>query len=170
MRQFSIILLCMIAVQAFGQKSIPPTEEFLVTGSVNRDVTVKISDLKNYPSVRIKKVRITNHLGVYKGTLKQLRGIRIVDLLKPIEITAPSPRALNEYCLIFEAADGYKAVFSWNEVFNSPTGRNIFVITRKGGVDCSNLNERIMVLAPRDLNTGRRYIKCLTRITIQRVN
>jgi len=77
---------------------------------------------------------------------------------------------LRPYYLTFIASDGYKAVYSWNEIFNSPTGQNIFIVVEKDGVKLKDMAERIMIITPSDFKTGRRYIKALSQIVVNKTN
>ncbi len=75
---------------------------------------------------------------------------------------------LNTYYIECQATDGYKVIFSWNEIFNSETGNHTMIITSKNGVNMNQLDDRIALITPTDQATGRRYVKWLNRIIIHR--
>lgn len=87
-----------------------------------------------------------------------------------MELNEESPKLFSEFFLTFIAADNYKVVYSWNEIFNSPIGENLFVITSRDNKKLKDMDERILVLTPIDFKTGRRHIKGLTKIVVERVN
>ena len=91
------------------------------------------------------------------------------DILDRVEIDAETPKLLSEYYLICIASDNYKVVFSWNEIFNSSTGRSVYIITSQDGKPASALDNRIALVSPKDQMTGRRYVKGLSKILIERV-
>ena len=66
------------------------------------------------------------------------------------------------------ATDGYKVVFSWNEIFNNALGQEIYIIVEKNGTGVEKLEDRITIITPTDNMTGRRYVKSLKKITVKR--
>lgn len=139
-----------------------------VKGEIKSTFTISVQDLNQYKEHTIGDVIITNHLGQKKSEAKALKGVLLKEVLQTAEISAPSPRQLSEYYLVCKASDGYTVVYSWNELFNSPSGESIFVVTQKEGKAAVDMTESILLIAPNDYKTGRRYIKSLASITILR--
>lgn len=169
MKKLATLFLFLISITVWGQKANEVTSEFVVTGKVKQDLKFTFTDIEKYPSKKIKDVVITNHLGEPRGTAKQLTGILLKDLLKNLELKEESPKRYSEFYFTFCAADHYKVVFSWNEIFNSPTGDNLFLITSRDGKSIRDMDERILILTPTDFKTGRRHIKGLSKIIVERV-
>ncbi|MFM7400213.1 MAG: molybdopterin-binding protein, partial [Bacteroidota bacterium] len=69
---------------------------------------------------------------------------------------------------VFVASDGYKVVFSWNEIYNTATGNQSFILTELKGSILANLEQRILFISTADEKTGRRYVKGLQRIEVRR--
>ena len=132
-------------------------------------MTVSLADLSVYKTYIIDSVIITNHLKGRKSTLKKVKGVRLKDILAKIEIDAENLKVLNEYYFVFIATDNYKVVFSWNEIFNNNSGKSFYIITGQGAKPASALDSHIAIICPGDENTGRRYIKGLQKITVERV-
>lgn len=166
----TLLLFILTGSIALAQKEVPPTDQFTVTGKVKQETTIRLTDLNNYPVQKIKSFALTNHLGEKKATIKNLRGVRITDLLKPVEIAVENPKKLNAVFLVFVASDGYEVVYSWNEIFNSPTGLNTWVIVSKDGAAAADMPERILLVSPGDLHIGRRYLKGLKEIRVEIAN
>jgi hypothetical protein len=103
-----------------------------------------------------------------RGEAKQLKGILLRDVLESIEIKSESPKQLSEFYFVCKATDGYKVVFSWNEIHNSKVGDAVFIITEKVGKPAEQLPESILLLSPQDFKTGRRHIKSLQLIEVKR--
>ncbi len=170
MKRLTALILVLISVTVWGQKTDQSTNNFVVTGQIKKELNFTLTDIEKYPSKTIGDVTITNHLGEPRGTAKQLTGILIKDLLKDLELNEESPKRFSEFYLTFVAVDNYKVVYSWNEIFNSPTGDNLFLITSKDGKKFKEIEERILILTPTDFKTGRRYIKGLSKILVKRVD
>lgn len=129
-----------------------------------------LADIDKLISVNIKDIPITNHLGEAKGTAKNLKGVLLKNLIDQAEFNAGNPKLLSEFYFVFHASDGYKVIFSWNEIYNTQTGNNLYIITEKEGKKMKEMDERILVLSSTDLKTGRRYIKGVEKIIVERAD
>ena len=105
-----------------------------------------------------------------KYTMTNIEGVPIKSILSKVSLATDDPKTLSEYYFVFIASDNYKVVYSWNELFNSATGNNIFVIQKKEGKDLTSLDDVISVICTSDEATGRRYVKGLKEILVERVN
>ena len=170
MKWFFILLLVSIGFSATSQKeSIPTTETFAIEGKVKKGMTVSIADLATYKSYSIDSIVIKNHLGERRSSLKKVKAVLLKDILDKAEIDAENHKVLSEYYIVCIASDNYKVVFSWNEIFNNPAGRSIFIVTEHDGKPVSVSDNRIALVAPNDQMTGRRYVKGLQKIVIERI-
>ena len=165
----AILIFSFFVLPVSAQKSIKPSDEFVIDGMVKKEITLNLDSLKTYKATSIDSILITNHLGEKKSALKNIKAIKIKDILKNIEIDVENPKLLSEFYFVFIATDDYKVVFSWNEIFNNGLGDNIFLILEKNGKKIEELDDRIAVLSPSDLMTGRRYVKGLKKIVVKRV-
>jgi len=164
---FSIaLLLCCFSLLA--QKETPQTSSILISGEVASQVTITQSDLNKLKETHIGDVVITNHLGEKKSEQKALKGVLLKDVLQAVEIKNESPKVLSEYYFVCKAADNYTVVYSWNEIFNSPTGDSVYIVTSKGGKALKEMEESILMISPKDFKTGRRFVKSLTSIEVKR--
>lgn len=170
MKRLTTLLFVLISLTLFGQKPELITNEFDVTGQVKKELKFTLADFEKFPSKPMADVVITNHLGEPRRIAKQLSGILIKDLLKDMELNEENPKRFSEFYFTFIASDNYKVVYSWNEIFNSPTGDNLFLITARDGKKLKDMDERILILTPTDFKTGRRHIKGLSKIVVSRVD
>lgn len=170
MRPIIVLLFVFCAAGATAQKeNIPTTEKFTIEGKIKKVMTVSLADLSSYKSYTIDSIVITNHLGERKSTLKKVKAVLLKDILDKAEIDSETPKVLSEYYLVCVASDNYKVVFSWNELFNSPNGQSIYIITEQDGKPASTLDNRIALVSSKDQMTGRRYVKGLQKILVERV-
>jgi len=168
-RSFLVIIFTFAGFLLIAQKPIPSTENFSIEGKVKKEMMVSLADLSSYKTYSIDSIIITNHLGERRSTLKNVKGILLKDILSKVEIDAETPRMLSEYYFVCIATDNYKAVFSWNEIFNSATGNSVYILTGHDGKPASALDNRIALVSPKDEMTGRRYVKGLQKIVVERV-
>lgn len=171
MRLTLILFFFVTGFLASAQKeNIPTTENFTIEGKVKKSLTVSLADLSAYrPHAIADSIVITNHLGERRRTLKKVKGVLLKDILEKVEIEAESPTVLSEYYFVCTASDNYKVVFSWNEIFNSTVGRSVYIITGQDGEWAYLSDNRIALISSADQMTGRRYVKGLQKIVIERV-
>lgn len=158
-----IILFFALTLNAQASKTIE------VSGDIMKPVIIKFSDLKNFQTHNVDSLRIYNHKMEYKSTLRNIKGVLLKDALAEVQYKTESPKLLSEFYLVCIADDGYKVVFSWNEIYNSGNGNQTLLVTKLNGIEASKLKENMMLITPTDKATGRRYVKNLSKILIHQV-
>lgn len=169
MKKLLLFTFLLISGLAKAQETSKATASFQITGKVQNTLTVQFADLQQYAIQKIGNVKITSHTGEPRGEFKKLKGVLLKTVLEKVGIQAESPKVLSEYYIICEAADGYKNVYSWNELFNSEVGNQVFIITEANGKSFATSDKSIMLIAPKDFRTGRRNLKGLSKIEIKRI-
>ena len=170
MKKLLPVILILISFQLPAQKSITATERFVVEGNVKQPQSFSLDDLKGLPLVTIDSLVILNHLLERKSSIKNIKGVLLKDILTKLSIDQSNPKLLSEYYFVCTASDNYKVVFSWNEIFNNETGKHVMVITQQEGKNAAIPDNRIALISPTDEATGRRYVKGLQKIIVERVN
>lgn len=164
-------LFLLLPLTLLAQKKIETSSTIAIVGAVKQELKLSIEDLKKYPSQKAGKgkLNIYSHDGILRSTLKGLEGIPIKTLLEKVEFAVDSPKDLSQFYLVFEATDGYQVVYSWNEIFNTPVGDQVYVLTKADGVGLEAMEQRIAVASLSDARTGRRYVKGFNKITVKRI-
>ncbi len=166
MKRYLLCLLCLMG--SFVQAQVKATSSFTIAGEVFSSLTISIADLKKWKEVAIGDLVITNHLGEKKSEAKGLKGILLKDILQTLEIKSENPKVLSEYYFVCVASDGYKVVYSWNELFNTSVGESVYFITEKNGKSIGEMDDSILVVSTKDFKTGRRNVKGLASIAVMR--
>lgn len=167
-KNLSIFILMIIPLLQFAQSTEKATDNFTVIGLVKNDLKISVDDILQYKSIKIDDVQLINHAGENRKKLVKLEGVLIKDILKNMDLKEENPKLFSEFYFTFVANDGYKIVYSWNEIFNTSTGYHLYLITSKNGKDLKNMEDRILILTPSDFKTGRRHIKGLQKIIVNR--
>jgi hypothetical protein len=169
MKKIIIIACVLLSSLAWAQTKLTPTEQLTIIGKVKKELKFTLADLASYTTTSIPDIGITNHTGEVKNTAKNMKGIPFKNILDKIEFATDKPKELSEFYLNFVASDGYKVVFSWNEIFNTEVGNHLFIITEKDGKQLKDFDDRILIICTSDFKTGRRYVKALEKIIVGRV-
>lgn len=160
--------LTFLALVSVAQKDIPVSETVIVSGVVEKEITIGFAEILALKAQPVADVQVTNHLGEPRSLAKGMKGVLVRDLLASVTFKAESPKLLSEFYLAFISTDGYTVVYSWNELFNSPTGETTYLIVEKEGKKLTEMPERILMMTPTDLRTGRRNMKGLNRVVVGR--
>lgn len=157
----------LIAIAAFAQDKFGPvTHQFSITGKIKNPSVITMDSLAKYNIVPIGGMAVTDHTGALKHTDADLKGILLKDILSHTIIDAKGPHFYSAYYFTCVGSDGYKVVYSWNELFNTEVGNHVFIIMEKNGVTADKLPESIQMASMMDMKTGRRYLHNLAKIIV----
>ena len=143
------------------------TTTFEITGKVKSEKTISIADLDKFKIVELKDVNIScspkkeDKAGIVKAVL-------LKDLLDTVTYDYQSRKELNEFYFVFEASDGYRILFSFNEIYNTQTGNNLFVVTELDGKKAGDMENGILILTTKDIKQGSRNMKWLKKIIVNK--
>jgi hypothetical protein len=164
------LLFFLVSFSLSAQSANTKTESFTINGKVKAPQTITFSDLKKFKIFNLGDVTITNHLGEVKGTAKNLSGVLLREILQSVPLDTENPKQYSEYFFICRASDGYKVVYSWNEIFNTATGNSAYIITEKNHQPIRELDESMLMISTQDEHTGTRYVKNLESIYVGRAD
>jgi hypothetical protein len=145
------------------------TQSFTITGKVKEGKKFTLEDLRKFTTHDIGDIAVSNHKGESKGTAKGLKGVLVRDVLETVTLETDNPKLSSGYYFVCKAADGYKAVYSWNELFNTATGESAYLVLEKEGKPMDGHEDNILMISSKDVRTGRRYVKNLETIIVGRV-
>jgi len=167
----TLVFICIfcVGILANAQSKIPPTDNIRIFGAIEKEASYNIDDILKFNSANVEDQLIFNHAGEVKDTLNHMKGVPLKDFLKDVKFNYNKPKELNEFYFVFTASDGYRVVFSWNEIYNSEAGNSFYIITEIKGKSMKELDQRIVFLSSKDLKSGRRYIKCLQSIEVKKL-
>ena len=166
MKKFTFLLLTLSVIAKTLAQSL--TNTFKITGEVKDSITITLADLKKLPFKTLDSFRLLNHKGEPRGGMTNLKGVLLKDVLALATLKEEAPKKFSEFYFICQATDGYKVIFSWNEVFNNPSGEDFLIILEADAKSFDQLEKSVLLIAPKDIATGRRHIKWLTRIEVAR--
>lgn len=155
-------------------KEIADTSKFVtksvtVSGAVEHKLKLSVDDLQKFPQQQIGEIPVVCQSGANLGTLENLKGVLLRDILKKAVVVSHSHNDVKKMAIIVTASDGYKVVFSWSEVFNSPVGEGVLVFFEKNGKALEDDEGRIAMVSTKDIRTGPRYVKWLKAVEVRKI-
>ncbi len=170
MRNVLILFMFSFSILAHAQEKVAPTSQFSVEGKVKNQLLFGFKDAAGYSTVSVDSLVIYNHLHERKRVVNNIKGVLLKDVLTKAILNETSPKLLSEFYIVCIASDGYRVIFSWNEIFNTTIGDHVLIATEANGLKGEAMPDRVLLFSAMDNNTGRRFVKGLNKIVIERVN
>ena len=165
-----IYIVFLFIASGFVSNAQNKTSYFMIEGNISKTVKIDWAILKTYKTISLDSMTVFNH-GMQKlVSLKKIKGVLLKDILNKVVFASKSPKTLSEFYIVCVGKDGYKVVFSWNELFNDESGNHTMIVTEKDGSPTVGSKDAIELITPTDKVTARRYVKALSKIIIQKVN
>jgi DMSO/TMAO reductase YedYZ molybdopterin-dependent catalytic subunit len=175
----SVRLLLLAACVAAGpaavaeHKPADPSQyvstQLIVSGAVEQPLSLRVEDLKRFPPGQIVELVRPARPDVPGEKDETLTGIRLRDLLDRIKVRKTEHNDLKKMVVIAGATDGYKAVFSWQEIYNSPLAEGMLIYFAKNGAPLGADQGQIAMVSLKDTSTGPRHVKWLRELEIKKV-
>jgi hypothetical protein len=165
-----LLLLTFCTSIAFAQEKLTQTSKFTISGKVKKGSVITMDSLKQYTIQTIGDIKVTDHTGVFKHEDDKLKGILIKDVLSHTVFDVSSPKLLSTLYFVFAGTDGYRVVYSWNELYNTEVGNHVYILMEKNGVKAADMKESLQMTSMMDMKTGRRYLHNLDKVIVGMVD
>lgn len=153
-----LVILALVAVPGLAQQTGSlVSSRVTVSGEVRRELVLTIDDLRK--------------LGKNRGLVekKGYSGVRLTDVLEEADIRQDARQALRRSYVVATATDGFAAIFSWGELFNTSVGAGVLVAFDRDGQPLRDGEGRIALVSLEDERPGTRHVKWLSKIEVKRL-
>jgi hypothetical protein len=169
MRRVALALIALaIQFPAVADPAVPPAapaRTVAITGSVEHTLEIGADALGKRPAAQIVDVPLPGK----EGGTSTVRGVRLRDLVDEAKVVTRDHHTVKKLVLIATASDGYKVVFSWSEVFNSPVGDGVLVLFERDGKPLGPNEGPLALISSKDLRTGPRHVKWLQSVEVRQI-
>lgn len=163
----AVMAMCLSAAMSLPALAASPvTERIQVEGAVRAPLTLTVEDLRAFPAEQIGTFTVKKQVdGKEQSTT--VRGVRLSAVLERAGVVSKDKHEWKTMAVLATASDGYKVAFSWPELTNTEIGAGVLVVFERDGHALDDGEGRIALLSGRDLRTGPRHVKWLSRIEIK---
>lgn len=137
-----------------------------VKGEVEFPLQLTVDSLRKMKVATISDFKVICQSGAVKKDDKTAKGVLLKDILEKAKIKQSGHKDRNFY-IVARASDGYMATFSWAEIFNNPTGENVYVLFEENGKPVKNGD--MITICKNDIKTGPRHVSWLKSIEVYKV-
>lgn len=166
-----LVLCCRVMAQTCPGDATPRASTTLLTVQVD-DGPVRSYDsvgLLALPVVTLtQQQRVTSSSGADSERSIRYAGTLLRELLIHAGFGGPQDRGARPALIEAVATDGYRAVFSWGEVFNTTLGEQILVIAQQDGRALDAVAGPLALRSLADLRPGPRHVRNLCALRVRR--
>jgi hypothetical protein len=145
------------------------TRKLSIGGRVQQNLELSPEALTSFPVQAPAEIPIIGRTGEVLRILRGYSGARLSDVLDKAGLLVADLNELKRTVIVASASDGYKAIFSWNEIYNTVVGAGVLVLHAREGKPLGDEEGRIALISTRDLNTGPRHVRWLKDVQIQQI-
>jgi hypothetical protein len=134
-----------------------------------KPIILNLTALEKLPQISIVSERRnqTNDSAVAPGVQSVTwSGVLLKDIVLKNGIEQIDDHQLRQSYFEVVAIDGYKAIFSWGELFNTAAGNQILIITKKDGAYLDRQNGPLAIRALADIRPGPRHVRNLCGVSV----
>ena len=153
---------------AFAQPAAP--DSLVVKGNVERELTLSLTELRRLPVQRLEDVRVVRDATAPVSgneTARRYTGCLLRDVLDRAKPVEKQRMDLRKSIVVVTAADGYRTVFSWAELYLSPIGDGALVVYERDGQPLAADEGPLAVVSLKDTRPGPRHVKWLSSIELR---
>ena len=137
-----------------------------VVGRVKQPLVMHAEELWGMASEELHDLPIYCGTGDPKGSIGSCRGVLLENVIRMAEVIKEAENDTKKMFIVVSAEDGYKTVFSWQEIFNTPIGGGVMILIEKNGRSLCGKNGGLELISAEDYFTGSRYVKGLKSIEL----
>lgn len=142
---------------------------FSIEGFVDNPRSFTAAELRQRPQVTVQDVDILCGSGKVKETGLIYSGVLLRDLLEEAHMRLEEHEVPNRTYIVASGTDGYYALYSWHEIFNSPQGEGLMVVLTKNGQVLGEKEGELCLVSTRDERPGPRRIRYLSKVEVCRI-
>lgn len=177
LHNFLLALLLPVLVSAPARAADPaahpaagtPSHSVRITGAVKAAAEFDVAALKKLVPRNTGPVDVVCASGATVGKADNFRGVRLTDVLDRVGIDVGGHKDGRRMVIVARATDGYVVTFSWNELYNTPIGKDVLVAWEKDGKPLDVREGQLLLISGQDIKTGPRHVRNLSAIDIVRM-
>lgn len=121
------------------------------------------------PSVLVPAFAVVCTFDGPHGAARPLRGVPLQRLVEAAQPAFAQRTDFKRVALVAESAEGYRALFSWSEVFNSPAGAGVIVAWDADDAPLPPPAGPFALASLHDVATGPRFVQRLRSVELHKL-
>ncbi|MFV0439578.1 MAG: sulfite oxidase-like oxidoreductase [Desulfopila sp.] len=149
-----------------GRQKEDRAHSLRICGRVATPLQIDRAVLQTMDTIEANNLRLICGSGEPRETISHLSGVLLSDVINMAEVVIEDHNDTKKMYIIAASPDGYKAVFSWQEIFNSSVGEGVMIVLERDGKQLYQQGNAVDLVSSHDFLTGPRYVRQLESIEI----
>ncbi len=137
-----------------------------VTGRVRQPLVLGMEEIRRMNTEEMEDLPIICGSGTPKGRIAKCRGVLLEEVIRKADVLREEHNDTKKMYIVASSGDGFKVVFSWQEIFNTPIGGGVMILIEKDGQILCTDEQRPDLISAEDYYTGSRYVRGLEKIEL----
>lgn len=150
-------------------KRRPPAAGVSIGGWVHRPLSLDAAELERQGAVDIPEFIVQCTLNGQHGAPRRLRGTRLAPLISQAEPAFAERTDFKRVAVVAEARDGYRALFSWAELFNTLVGDGVFLVFDCAQAPLGEATGPFALISLHDKISGPRFMRGLVAVDLHKI-
>jgi DMSO/TMAO reductase YedYZ molybdopterin-dependent catalytic subunit len=140
----------------------------VVKGAVENPLALTFDALRTLPVHEYEETWPEGHGAPHAPS--KVKGIALRDILDRARLVEKRPRDLRKTIIVADARDGYRAIFTWVELYLSSLGDGVVVVFERDGKPLAESEGPLALVSLKDERRGPRHVKWLKSLEARLVD
>lgn len=145
---------------------LPQAVAIRVIGRVRRPLVLSMEELCALDTEEAKDIPIICGDGTPEGQIESCRGVLLETVIAKADVLKEGHNDTKKMFIVASAPDGYKVVFSWQEIFNTTIGGGVMILVERDGKSLCEGPGGPDLISLQDYFTGPRHVRGLDTIEV----
>ncbi len=159
-RRFLALGAAGLLLPAFVARAAAPA--VTVKGAVEQPLALTLEDLRGFTVRDYEETWPEGHGPPHAPS--KVSGVLLKDVLERAKLVEKRPRDLRKTVVIADARDGYRAIFTWVELYLSALGDGVVLAIARDGKPLAESEGPVALVSLQDERRGPRHVKWLASI------
>lgn len=150
-------------------RAAPASASLVVSGHLPHPRTLGLEALRALPRCELGPTQVNCFTGRPVASVRSMAGARLVDVLDGAGFSTQSRAQLKRCIVMGVGLDGYRAMFSWNELYNAGIGEGVLVLYERDGLPLDGALGPLSLISSADRQLGPRHLRHLQGIHVQMI-
>lgn len=142
---------------------------FVLIGALPGPRSFSFAELRAFPRQELGPTQVNCLTGRPVVFAASLAGVRLTDLLEAAGLSRLPRSELKQSVVCVRGADGYRAVFSWNELFNTALGQGVLLLGERDGAPLPAGIGPLCLISTHDRQLGPRHLRSAVAAEVVRL-
>lgn len=146
------------------------SQQVSVSGEIQKPALITLANIQRFNVRQVsQKQNIVCASGEIKKEIKSFKGVLLREIIDSCHVALEKKKERGQFYVYVVASDGYKVIFSLNELLYGPAADQTWLIFEENGKPITE-DGRFVVICNSDKITGPRHVKWVEKIIVGKLD